>query len=47
MNNKITTEDLINQYFTHEEAKQLHEKIAKEVEKIRLNEKRNNKRLQH
>ncbi len=46
MNNKITTEDLINQ-LPKEVAEQVRKEVAEEVEKIRLNEKRNNKCLQH
>ena len=42
MKNKITTENLIQQYFTLEEAQQLHKEIKEEVEKIKWGGKRKN-----
>ncbi len=42
MKKKITTENLIQQYFTHEEAQQLHKEIKEEVEKIKWGGKRKN-----
>jgi hypothetical protein len=42
MKNKITTENLIQQYFTPEEAKQLHQEIKEEVEEIKWGGKRKN-----
>ena len=42
MKNKITTENLIQQYFTPEEAQELHKEIKEEVEKIKWGGKRKN-----
>jgi hypothetical protein len=42
MKNKITTDDLINQYFTPEEAQQLRKEVKEEVEKIKWGGKRPN-----
>lgn len=42
MKKKITTENLIQQYFTPEEAQQLHKEIKEEVEKIKWGGKRKN-----
>ena len=42
MTNKITTEDLIQQYFTTEEAQQLRKEISEEVEKIQWGGRRKN-----
>ena len=42
MKKKITTDDLINKYFTAEEAEQIHEEIRDEVEKIKWGGKREN-----
>ena len=42
MKNKITTEDLIQQYFTPEEAQELHKEIKEEVERIKWGGKRKN-----
>ena len=39
MKNQITTEDLIQQYLTPEEAQQLHQEIKEEVEKTKRGEK--------
>ena len=42
MKNKITTEDLIQKYFTPEETQEIHKEIAEEVEKIKWGGKRKN-----
>ena len=42
MKNKVTTENLIQQYLTPEEAKQLHQEIKEEVEEIKRGEKLKN-----
>lgn len=42
MKKKVTTEDLIQQYFTPEEAQELHKEIKEEVEKIKWGGKRKN-----
>lgn len=42
MNKKITTEDLIKQYFTPEEAEEMRREVAQEVEKIKWGGKRKN-----
>lgn len=42
MRNKVTTKDLINEYFTPEEARQIHKEVAEEVERIRWGGKRKN-----
>lgn len=42
MRNKVTTEDLINKFFTPEEAQQIHKEVAEEVEKIKWGGKRSN-----
>ncbi len=42
MKKKITTENLIQQYFTPEEAQQLHQEIKEEVDKIKWGGKRKN-----
>ncbi len=42
MKNKVTTEKLIQQYFTPEEAQELQKEIKEEVEKIKWGGKRKN-----
>ncbi|MFA7658540.1 MAG: hypothetical protein WCY19_03835 [Candidatus Gastranaerophilaceae bacterium] len=42
MKNKITTENLIQQYFTPDEAQKLHKEIDEAVEKIKWGGKRKN-----
>lgn len=42
MRNKITTDDLINKFFTPEEAQQIHKEVSEEVEKIKWGGKRSN-----
>ena len=42
MKNKTTTEKLIQQYFTSEEAQELHKEIKEEVAKIKWGGKRKN-----
>lgn len=42
MKNKITTETLLQEYFTSNEAKQLNQEIKEEIEKIKWGGKRKN-----